>query len=108
MSKTIIQHRQKSGNFDCVEQLLDLPKMDQKTVQKVTKAKITHFSRDEFAGVFGVVKIWRRGEKSGGGGQKEETEPDVLARHYSKAGHKIVHRALSLQSHCGWSQHQLE
>ena len=43
MSKTIIQHRQKSGNFDCVEQLLDLPKMDQKTVQKVTKAKITHF-----------------------------------------------------------------
>ena len=51
-----------------MEQLLDLPKMDQKTVQKVTKAKITYFSRDEFAGVFGVVKIWRRGEKSGGGG----------------------------------------
>lgn len=35
MSKTIIQHRQKSGNFDCVEQLLDLPKMDPKIVQKV-------------------------------------------------------------------------
>ena len=35
MSKTIIQHRQKSGSFDCVEQLLDLPKMDPKIVQKV-------------------------------------------------------------------------
>ena len=35
MSKTIIQHRQKFGSFDCVEQLLDLPKMDPKTVQKV-------------------------------------------------------------------------
>ena len=37
MSKTIVQHRQKSGNFDCVEQLLDLPKMDPKIVQKVHK-----------------------------------------------------------------------
>ena len=35
MSKTIIQHRQKFGSFDCVEQLLDLPKMDPKAVQKV-------------------------------------------------------------------------
>ena len=46
MSKTIIQHRQKSGSFDCVEQLLDMPKMDPKTVQKV-KRKTNHTYQNE-------------------------------------------------------------
>jgi hypothetical protein len=35
MSKAIRMHREKSGRFDCVEQLLDMPKMDPKAVQKL-------------------------------------------------------------------------
>ena len=74
--------------------------------------------------MFGAVKIWRRAEEPGGGGQDEEAEPDVLARYHSKARHQsvhgafsvkvieksfqIVHRALSLQPHSCWGQHQLE
>jgi len=34
MSKAIAQHREKVGGFECVEQLLDMPKMDPKTIQK--------------------------------------------------------------------------
>lgn len=34
MSRAIAQHREKVGEFECVEQLLDMPKMDPKTIQK--------------------------------------------------------------------------
>ena len=36
MSRAIAQHREKVGEFECVEQMLDMPKMDPKTIQKVS------------------------------------------------------------------------
>ena len=97
MSKVIVQHRQKTGPFDCVEQLLDLPKMDQKIVQKVAKVVEEVISNEVWSGLCGAVEVWGGAEEPGRGGKEEEAESDVLKRHHSKARYQIVHRAFSLQ-----------
>ena len=97
MSKVIVQHRQKTGPFDCVEQLLDLPKMDQKIVQKVAKVVEEVIFNEVWSGLCGAVEVWGGAEEPGRGGEEEEAESDVLKRHHSKARYQIVHRAFSLQ-----------
>ena len=97
MSKVIVQHRQKTGPFDCVEQLLDLPKMDQNIVQKVAKVVEEVIFNEVWSGLCGAVEVWGGVEEPGRGGEEEEAESDVLKRHHSKARYQIVHRAFSLQ-----------
>ena len=78
MSKVIVQHRQKTGPFDCVEQLLDLPKMDQNIVQKVAKVVEEVIFNEVWSGLCGAVEVWGGVEEPGRGGEEEEAESDVL------------------------------